>query len=119
MDIQIKRVYDEADPSDGYRVLVDRLWPRGVRKDSLVMDEWAKDVTPSTDLRKAWHSGHIGNDEFYRAYAAELDGNPSVAALAQRANAGRLTLLVATKDVATSHAHVLARALQKAAARSS
>ena len=112
MSIRIARVYDEPSAAeDGYRVLVDRLWPRGMRKDRLRLDEWAKDVAPSTELRRAWHSGQIDGDEFAARYAAELDGNPSVAALARRAEAGTVTLLVATRDVAHSHAHVLVRAL--------
>ena len=56
MNIQCKRVYDPAEDSDGYRVLVDRLWPRGVKKADLVLNEWVKELTPSTELRKAFHA---------------------------------------------------------------
>lgn len=112
MDIQIKRVYDEASESDGYRVLVDRLWPRGVRKDALPLDEWAKDVTPSTELRKEWHSGAISDEVFGQKYRAELEGNPGVSRLAEIAKQRRLTLLVATRKMDTSHAHVLESAIR-------
>ena len=112
MSIRIKRVYEDASPEDGYRVLVDRLWPRGVRKDALKMDEWAKDVTPTSSLRKDWHSGRITDTGFAANYHAELDGNPKLVELAQKASRGALTLLVATRNVATSHAHVLAKAIQ-------
>ena len=111
MDIKIKRVYEDATPADGYRVLVDRLWPRGVAKADLVMDEWGKNVAPSSELRKAWHHGDIDDAEFHSRYAVELDGNPAVAALAEKARSGTLTLLIAAKDVERSHAHVLADAI--------
>ena len=90
MSVVLKRVYEEPSPDDGYRVLVDRLWPRGVRKDELDYDEWAKDVAPSADLRRA--------------------------ALAERARRGRVTLLFAAKDTARSHAHVLKAAIEAAGA---
>lgn len=114
MDIKIKRVYEDATPEDGYRILVDRLWPRGVAKADLVMDEWGKDVAPSAELRKAWHHGDIDDAEFRSRYAAELDGNPAVATLAEKASHGTLTLLIAAKDVERSHAHVLADAIAHA-----
>ena len=113
----LKRVYEEPSPDDGYRVLVDRLWPRGVRKDELDYDEWAKDVAPSADLRRAWHHGEITDSAFRQEYAAQLDGNPGVAALAERARRGRVTLLFAAKDTARSHAHVLKAAIEAAGLR--
>ncbi len=114
MDIRIKRVYEAAAPEDGYRVLVDRLWPRGIAKANLVMDEWGKDVAPPAQLRTAWHHGDIDDDEFRSRYGAELDGNPAVLALAEKARSGTLTLLIAAKDVTRSHAHVLADAIAHA-----
>lgn len=114
MGVNIKRVYEEAAPEDGYRILVDRLWPRGIAKTALPMDEWGKNVAPSADLRKLWHHGEIDDDEFHTRYAAELDGNPEIADLARRAETGTVTLLIAAKDVARSHAHVLARAIEEA-----
>ena len=117
MTIQIKRVYEDPAPSDGYRVLVDRLWPRGMRKDALDMDEWDTDVTPSTQLREQWHHGLIDTATFQERYAAELEGNPGVSELVKHAQLGPVTLLVATRDVATSHAHVLVAAIEKAGPR--
>ena len=114
MDIKIKRVYEESAAGDGYRILVDRLWPRGVAKSDLVMDEWGKDIAPSAELRKAWHHGDIDDAEFRSRYAAELDGNPGVVALAKKARTDTVTLLIAAKDVARSHAHVLAKAIEGA-----
>ncbi len=113
MTVQIKRVYENASPDDGYRVLVDRLWPRGVAKAALQMDEWGKDVAPSADLRKAWHHGEIDDDEFHSRYTAELAGNPGVEKLAERARKGTVTLLVSAKDEERSHAHVLAKAIEE------
>lgn len=66
--IQCKRVYEQASPDDGYRVLVDRLWPRGVKKTDLAYDEWCKTLTPSNDLRKAFHSETLDFNAFSKAY---------------------------------------------------
>lgn len=112
MTIRIKRVYEPAETTDGYRVLVDRLWPRGIKKTDLPYDEWRKDVTPSTELRKEYHSGQLSHDEFRERYLAELDGNPGVVELALRAEQEPLTLLIAGKDVANSHANVLIEAMK-------
>lgn len=113
MDIIVKRVYEPAAADDGYRVLVDRLWPRGIRKESLQLDEWAKSVTPSNELRTAWHSGAINTATFRVRYLCELSEKPSeLSRLAHLANNSRLTLLVATREPTTSHAHVLAEAIR-------
>ena len=72
MNIQCKRVYDPAEKSDGYRVLVDRLWPRGVKKSDLIFNEWNKALTPSSDLRKAFHAELIDFSHFSEQYRAEL-----------------------------------------------
>jgi len=79
--VVIKRVYDAASPSDGFRVLVDRLWPRGVSHERAALDLWLKEVAPSTELR-VWY-GHVDERfaEFTRRYRAELDQNPAVAEL--------------------------------------
>lgn len=73
MEIQIKRIYEPPSPLDGYRVLIDRIWPRGVKKNGAKLDEWNKDIAPSTELRK-WF-GHIPErfDEFSLRYQTELD----------------------------------------------
>ena len=72
MNIQCKRVYDPAEQSDGYRVLVDRLWPRGIKKTDLALDEWDKEITPSTELRKAFHGEVVDFATFREQYLAEL-----------------------------------------------
>ena len=107
----MKRVYDDPSPDDGCRVLVDRVWPRGVRKDEAHLDEWLKAVAPSTELRK-WF-GHVPEryDEFVTRYAKELEeGEPATAFahLRELADAGPLTLLTATKQWQISQAAVLA-----------
>lgn len=107
---QVKRVYDDPSPDDGSRVLVDRVWPRGLRKDAAHLDEWLKDVAPSTELR-TWF-GHVPEryDEFATRYAGELEADEPAAALAhlcQLAASGPLTLLTATKAWQISQAAVL------------
>ncbi len=115
--VDVVRVYeDPGRSSGGHRVLVDRLWPRGVAKAAVDLDEWAKDVAPSTELRR-WY-GHDPErfDEFARRYVAELADEPAasvVAALAGRARRGRLVLLTATRDVGRSGAAVLADVLAR------
>lgn len=114
--IAIRRVYDE-DPGDGaYRVLVDRLWPRGFTKARAAVAEWAKDVAPSTELRR-WY-GHDPErfDEFARRYSEELSHPPAaeaVAQLRQTASEKRVALVTATKDVEHSGAQVLLNLLLK------
>jgi uncharacterized protein YeaO (DUF488 family) len=112
--VELRRVYDAPGGRDGYRVLVDRLWPRGVAKADLELDEWAKDVAPSTELRR-WYGHDVDRfREFARRYRAELRQAPAAAAvdrLAEVARARRLTLLTATRDVDHSGAEVLRRHL--------
>lgn len=108
--IEILRVYDDDGSATGYRVLVDRLWPRGMKKDELEMDAWEKDLAPSTVLRR-WY-GHVPEKfpEFSRRYTAELSSAASREALARvrhAAGRSRLLLLTATRDVAHSGAEVL------------
>jgi uncharacterized protein YeaO (DUF488 family) len=109
MSFAMKRVYDAAAASDGYRVLVDRLWPRGVSKERAELDEWAKEVAPSPELRTEWH--HAGGerfDEFAARYRAELDENPAaVAMLASGREHDRVTLLFGARDERVNHAAVL------------
>lgn len=109
MAFAMKRVYDPAAASDGYRVLVDRLWPRGVSKERAELDEWAKDVAPSPDLRTEWHhSGAERFDEFAARYRDELDDNPAVEALiAAGRSHERVTLLFGARDERVNHAAVL------------
>ena len=109
MAFAMKRVYDPPAASDGYRVLVDRLWPRGVSKERAELDEWAKDVAPSPDLRAEWH--HAGGerfDEFAARYRAELDENAAAASLlATGREHARVTLLFGARDGRMNHAAVL------------
>ena len=108
MGIKVKRVYDKIAGDDGYRVLVDRLWPRGLTKDRLRADAWMKDLAPSTELRK-WSKG-AGWDwqEFKRRYRRELDQNQAgVAALKRAMSEGSVTLLYASRDPERNHAVVL------------
>ncbi|EPF18211.1 Uncharacterized conserved protein [Cedecea davisae] len=107
--IRCKRVYEAPTPEDGYRVLVDRLWPRGVKKTDLHYDEWPKDLTPSSALRKEFHSEAIDFTEFSRCYKKELEQNLSAAkALAKHGKEGTLTLLYGAKNADQNHALVLA-----------
>lgn len=113
--VRVKRVYEEPDPTDGLRILVDRLWPRGVRKQHLAHDAWLKDAAPSSDLR-TWY-GHRPErfEEFARRYRHELrSGAPAGALeqLRQKAGSQTLTLLTATRDVERSGAAVLAEMLR-------
>ena len=78
MDIRVGRVYDDPSSADGFRVLVDRLWPRGLSKERAALDLWAKEVAPSTELRKAFHHADMPWDVFAAAYRAELAENPAV-----------------------------------------
>ncbi|MFJ7202836.1 DUF488 domain-containing protein [Streptomyces sp. NPDC098789] len=113
--VRLRRVYDPPDPAaDGVRVLVDRLWPRGLAKAVAAVDEWPKELTPSAELRTWFHGGGGDFEEFRERYEAELAGAGAVAALERLrglAAAGPLTLLTAVKDPSSSHAAVLAALL--------
>lgn len=113
--IQVKRAYTAAAEDDGTRVLVDRIWPRGVSKDKAALDEWLKTVAPSTQLRK-WF-GHDPDkwDEFRRRYRAELaepEQAEGMARLRELHAAGPLTLVFAAKDEAHNNAVVLKHLLE-------
>lgn len=114
MDVRIKRAYDEPATNDGTRVLVDRVWPRGVSKESLELDDWNKDVAPTTALRKWYGHDEEKYDEFRARYLKELDDDDHSTALQQLRDSvtgKRLTLVTATKDVEHSQAAVLAELL--------
>jgi uncharacterized protein YeaO (DUF488 family) len=113
MTFQIKRIYESAQPSDGTRVLVDRLWPRGVKKADAHLDCWMKDVAPSTELR-LWF-GHLPTrfHEFRRRYEAELRGNQRVSELRKLGRGNQVTLLYAAHDPKVNHALVLRSVLQR------
>jgi uncharacterized protein YeaO (DUF488 family) len=104
----IKRIYDEPSDDDGCRVLVDRLWPRGVSKERAELDLWLKEVAPSPPLRKEF--GHMKERfaDFSARYRQELDGNPAVGTLLELAAAHpRVTLLYGARDPEVNHAQVL------------
>ncbi len=108
MDLCIKRVYDEPASDDGYRVLVDRLWPRGLTKQKAALDEWCKELGPSTELRH-WF-GHVPArwDEFRRRYDAELAGAEQLwRPLLDRAAQQRVTLLFSAHDAEHNQAVAL------------
>jgi uncharacterized protein YeaO (DUF488 family) len=115
--IRIRRVYDAPSDSDGARVLVDRVWPRGLSKDAARLDDWAKDVAPSTGLRKWYAHDPAKFDEFRRRYQAELTepGRPreALGRLRAQAAAGPVTLLTATRELDISQAAVLAALLRE------
>jgi uncharacterized protein YeaO (DUF488 family) len=114
--IRVRRVYDDPSPEDGARVLVDRVWPRGLRKDAAQLDEWARDVAPSTQLRTWYRHDPAKFDDFRRRYTAELAEPGLREALARlRALAADkpVTLLTATKDLDLSQAAVLAGLLRE------
>ncbi|WP_420627598.1 DUF488 domain-containing protein [Candidatus Leptofilum sp.] len=105
---QIKRIYDTPDSHDGFRVLVDRLWPRGIRKEDAQLDLWLGDISPSSRLRKWFGHDPTRWDDFLERYFAELDANPQVVTeLFQKATSGKITLLFAAKDVQHNHAVAL------------
>lgn len=114
MAVRVRRVYDPVEDDGGQRVLVDRLWPRGLSRSKARIDEWCKDVAPSTELREWYGHDPAKYDEFARRYRGELDDPVRAAALGQLrelSGSGTLTLLTATKDFAISQAAVLAELL--------
>ena len=112
--ISIKRIYEAPSPQDGRRILVDRLWPRGVSKTAARLDDWMKDVGPSTELRQ-WFDHRVERwPAFRERYIVELASNPNLAALRAAAAEGPVTLLYAAKDTAHNEAVVLAEQLSAA-----
>ena len=115
-DVRIRRVYDKANDQDGIRVLVDHIWPRGVSKAKAALNEWCKDVSPSTELRKWYSHDPAKFEEFTRRYVAELEDSKRAEALQhlrELATGHRLTLLTATKNPDISQAAVLCDLLRR------
>lgn len=114
-NVVLKGIREDPSTDDGTRVLVDRLWPRGVSKERADLDEWAKEATPTTELRRAFHSGDLTWPQFVDAYRAELTERPEAIAavkhLRDEALKGRVTLLFAGHDRAHCHARVLREAV--------
>lgn len=112
--IKVKRAYEAPARSDGYRVLVDRVWPRGVTRDALRLDAWTKDVAPSAGLRKWFGHDPAKWDEFERRYFAELDGQPeAVAGLLEACRRGTVTLVFGARDVEHNNAVALKQYLER------
>ena len=110
-DVRVRRVYDDAEDQDGVRVLVDRIWPRGMTKAKAALDEWCKDVAPSTELRTWYRHDPAKFEEFTRRYHAELrqvERGRALQHLRELAADHRLTLLTGTKEPDISEAAVLA-----------
>jgi uncharacterized protein YeaO (DUF488 family) len=111
--IQVRRAYEPAGPADGFRVLVDRIWPRGLRKERAAIDLWLKDVAQSAELRKWFGHDPAKWDEFRRRYASELDHKPDpVRVLEEKSRSGTLTLVFAAKDEEHSNAVALQQYLE-------
>ena len=112
--VKIKRIYEPAAPGDGRRVLIDRLWPRGIEKKSARIDEWLKEIAPSTELREWFSHDPAKWEEFKRRYKKELeDRKDLVDALRDEAEKGTVTLLFAAKDTEHVNAAVLKEVLEK------
>lgn len=112
--IQIKRIYEEPSSTDGARVLVDRLWPRGVSKEKAALDLWLKDIAPSSDLRIWFNHDPERFTEFSHKYAEELSNNPVVESIRELVKGSdTITLLYAAKDPKVNHAIVLQEFLNK------
>jgi uncharacterized protein YeaO (DUF488 family) len=112
--LQIKRAYEPAASSDGQRFLVDRLWPRGVKKENLAIKAWLKDAAPSTDLRNWYHHQPDLWDEFRRRYFKELEANPeSWQPLLEAAREGNVTLLYSARHAEQNNAVALKEFLAK------
>lgn len=107
-ELTIKRAYAPADEDDGYRILVDRLWPRGMSKEREHLDLWMKQITPSTELRKAWDHDPNRILEFAESYRRELDANPAVEELERIIrDHPKVTLIYGARDPDVNHARLL------------
>jgi uncharacterized protein YeaO (DUF488 family) len=113
IDVRTKRAYDPAEPGDGYRVLIDRLWPRGVSRERAHLDEWARDLAPSTDLRKWFGHDPERFGEFRKRYRGELrEHADQIEELRRRAEKGPVTLVYGARDEQHNDAVVLAEVVR-------
>ena len=116
--VTVKRVYEQASPPDGVRVLVDRLWPRGLKKEEARIDAWLRDLAPSNELRKWFHAHSEKPQEFRKRYVQELHGAGARSALEGLENLvkdkGKVTLLFASKNVEYNNATVLREIVERA-----
>jgi uncharacterized protein YeaO (DUF488 family) len=106
--IQIKRIYEKPASADGMRILVDRLWPRGVSKDAAALDLWSKELSPTPELRTWFDHREDRFAEFKKRYLLELRSNPAVPEVVKSIGKRKATLLYGAKDTAVNHAAVLA-----------
>lgn len=120
--IKVKRAYEAASGNDGYRVLVDRLWPRGIKKDELVLDEWAKELAPSSELRKSFGHDPARWKEFRSKYRTELrsaGAREKLESLSRRASRQTVTLVYAARDEDHNNAVFLKEVLEHTLVRKS
>lgn len=114
MDVQLKRAYEPVAATDGYRVLIDRIWPRGVKREDAHLDEWASELAPSTELRTWLGHDPARFEEFQRRYREELAYQEGkLRELRRRAREGTLTLVYAARDTEHNDAVVLAEILRR------
>ena len=114
MTIHVKRAYDPPAPSDGARILVDRLWPRGISKEKLKLDTWMKEIAPSNELRKWFHHGEHTWAEFRKRYFEELKEQPELVAELRRKGRGHtVTLIYSARDEEQNNAVALKEYLER------
>ena len=111
-DVRIKRIYDDSAADDGYRVLIDHVWPRGVSHERARLDDWARDLAPSDDLRRWFDHDPAKFTEFRARYREELAAGDGLRDLAERAASGPVTILYAARDRTHNNAVVLAELLR-------
>ena len=112
--VRIKRIYDPASPDDGRRILVDRLWPRGIRKEDANIDDWMKELAPGNELRKWFSHDPAKWKEFQKQYITELKTkNELLQKLRKEAKRGAITLLFAAKDIEHNNAVVLKKFIER------
>jgi uncharacterized protein YeaO (DUF488 family) len=117
MSLHLKRAYDTPSSDDGFRILVDRLWPRGLTKEKAAIDLWLREIAPSHELRKWFHHEPDKWPEFRERYIAELSGKPElIAEIADRAQAGVVTLVFSARDEEHNQAVVLREYIEGARA---
>ncbi len=108
MTIQVKRAYEAANDQDGKRILVDRLWPRGIRKEDLHLDDWLKEVAPSNELRRWFHQNPDNWDDFLVSYYRELDVKPDVwQPILEAVRLGKVTLIFSNRNTERNNAVAL------------
>lgn len=115
MPFQLKRIYDKASPEDGQRILVERLWPRGVSKERAAIDEWFKEVAPSTELRRWFDHEATRWGEFKKRYARELQGAPDLKRLLERGADEVVTLVYSSREEKFNNAVALREFLERPA----